>query len=161
MTQNELLPIGTRLITNNLEIAAGLVKRFGCEVQIKNCPENPFKKIQYYLTDWYLELGYKKACYTIFTQYFLKGGASIIVTENNQRLFSDVPIIGDKIERGRRDCQNGVTQTILSEKDILRAVAQSDYVNIINRFYPFADKNLTPITTSMFDEIIEPERQGE
>ena len=148
--KNELLPIGTRLITKDLEIAAGLVKRFGGEVQIKSCPENPFKKIEYYLTDWYLELGYEKACYTILRQDFSNGGACIIVTENNQRLFSDIPIIGDKIERGTFACQNGVTQMILSEKDIFRAITQSDYVNIINRFYPFADRNLTPITASMF-----------
>ena len=146
--KNELLPIGTRLITNDLEIAAGLVKRFGSkdiesDVFYYNCPKKAL--VKGLVVGGHLD-----------RKYHSNEKWEITVTENNQRLLSDIPVIGDTIERGRSDCQNGVTQTILSEKDILRAVAQSDYVNIINRFYPFADKNLTPITASMFDEIILP-----
>jgi hypothetical protein len=140
---NELLPlpIGTRLITNNLEIAAGLVKRFGSkdiesEVFYYNCPKKAL--VKGLVVGGHLD-----------RRYHSNEKWEIIVTTDNQKLLSDTPIIGDKIERGMFDCQNGITQMILSEKDILRAVTQSDYVNIISRFYPFADKNLTPITTSM------------
>ena len=136
--KNKLLPIKTRLITKDLEIAAGLVKRFGSKYI------EAFNGCDGYNDVW------QGGFYPCAEKW------EITVTADNQRLLSDIPIIGDKIERGMRHCQNGVTQMILSEKDILRAVTQSDYVNIINRFYPFANKNLTPITASMFDEIILP-----
>jgi hypothetical protein len=155
MTQNELLPIGTQLITKRLAIAAQLIERF------------TEKDMQYFdpLQEIWVN-GFETAVECEYNGIATVEKWCIIVTADNQALLSDVPILGDhwritdfrfEIVEDEFYSKHYPELQCLSVYEAKAFIVEKDFnADCRERHYPHADATLPAITEKDFCEVIKP-----
>jgi hypothetical protein len=154
MTQNELLPIGTQLITKRLAIAAQLIERF------------TEKDMQYFdpLQEIWVN-GFETSVECEYNGIATVEKWCIIVTADNQALLSDVVIVDDYTIIGNETHKDifgkvsyryssGAFEIITGSNKLV--CVSPDFLEIIKRYYPHADATLQAITEKDFCEVVKP-----
>jgi hypothetical protein len=161
---NNLLKIGTTLTTSDLETAAGLVKRFGGEVQVFD--RRKWVKLKDMISPNYYTGHHKSMSFQqILNDRFYKGdrldGVLMEVTQENQILLSDNVCINDEIYSDfywPLEATFGKIKSASEAGDFMICSKQyhEEGYKITGRYYPHANATLPAITAKDFDEIIEP-----